>query len=151
MPVPTGVGTGASTCQEMDDVLTTGILNADLAAGLARLRHTDVVAIADCGLPAPRSVPVIDLALVLGVPRFTDVLSALCSALTIESVILAEESRMGPVPGWVAHQLPHLAPSYCPHDGPGGLKYRAANAALLVRSGEATPFANVLLRCGVPF
>ena len=51
-----------------------GILNADLIGALSRLGHGDVVLLADCGMPAPRGVPVIDLALVHGIPRFEQVL-----------------------------------------------------------------------------
>ena len=55
----------------------TGILNADLNAALSRLGHGDIVLVGDCGMPAPAGVPVIDLALVHGVPRFEQVLDAL--------------------------------------------------------------------------
>ena len=40
------------------------------------------------------------------------------------------------------------APEVVSHDR---LKEISADAVLLVRSGEATPFANVVLHCGVPF
>lgn len=132
-------------------MLTNGILNADLAAALARLRHTDHVVVADCGLPEPPGIPVVDLALVFGIPRFQQVLAALCAELTVEAAVLATEAHGTPVEDWVARELPKLHPEFVPHDGPGGFKELSSAAALVVRSGEATPYANVLLRCGVPF
>ena len=45
-----------------------GILNDALSGALARLGHTDTVVVADCGLPRPPGVAVVDLALVFGVP-----------------------------------------------------------------------------------
>ena len=58
-------------------MLTHGILNSQLAAALAKLRHKDQFVISDCGLPVPQGVEVIDLALVFGIPRFSDVLNAI--------------------------------------------------------------------------
>ena len=51
-------------------MLTHGILNAQLSAALAGLRHKDVFVVSDCGLPVPQGIEVIDLAVVFGVPRF---------------------------------------------------------------------------------
>lgn len=132
-------------------MLTTGILNAELAAALARLRHKDLVVIADCGLPVHRGVPVVDLALVFGIPRFQQVLAAVSEVLTLEAAVLATESQGTPVVDWVRRELPGIHPLFVPHDGPSGLKDLTAGASLVVRSGEATPYANVILGCGVPF
>ena len=125
-----------------------GVLNAPLSARLAELGHTDLVVVGDAGLPRPRGVPVVDLALVLGVPSFADVVRALADELMVEQVTLADEARTANAgvvelvrslfgePEWVAHE--HL-------------KALSSSACLFVRTGEATPFANVVLRCGVPF
>lgn len=45
-----------------------GLLNPALAGAVARLGHTDTFVIADCGLPIPHEVPVIDLTLIFGIP-----------------------------------------------------------------------------------
>ena len=62
-------------------MLTHGILNAQLSAALAGLRHKDVFVVSDCGLPVPQGIEVIDLAVVFGVPRFEEVLEALRPSL----------------------------------------------------------------------
>ena len=123
-----------------------GILNAALAAAVARLGHRDRVVVADCGLPVPRGVPVVDLALVFGVPRFEQVLDALLAEIVVEGCVVAEEARGGPAEGWVTGRVP--AATYVPHEQ---FKRAVADVAFVVRTGETTPYANVVLVCGVPF
>ena len=123
-----------------------GILNAELAAAVCRLGHTDTVVVADCGLPRPAGVPVVDLAVVFGVPRFVDVLDALIAECAFEGCTAASESRGSAVEDVVLARFPDAA--FVPHEE---LKRLTATATLIVRTGEATPFANVVLRCGVPF
>ena len=123
-----------------------GLLNPDLNRAVARLGHTDLVVVADCGLPVPSQVPVIDLALVFGIPRFTEVLDALLAEIVVESGLAAEEVRGSTADDWLAERLGELA--YVPHED---FKRRLADAAFVVRTRETTPYANVILRCGVPF
>lgn len=123
-----------------------GILNAELNAALSRLGHGDQVLLADCGMPAPRGVPVVDLALVQGIPRFDEVLAALIGDLVFESATLAKEGRGTETENWVGSRIGQL--SYVSHEE---LKSLSESAKLFIRTGEATPYANALLSCGVPF
>lgn len=123
-----------------------GILNAQLSFELARLGHGQCVVVADCGLPLPRSATVVDLALVPGVPSFTEVLDAILAELVVEGAVAAAEATGTAVSDWLAAR--ELSPALVTHDE---LKAMLPDASLIVRTGEATPFANVLLRCGVPF
>ncbi|MDQ0870199.1 D-ribose pyranase [Arthrobacter sp. V1I9] len=123
-----------------------GILNAELNAALSRLGHGDLVLLADCGMPAPRGVPVVDLALVQGIPRFDDVLAALVGDLVFDSATLAKEGRGTDTENWVGNRIRQL--KYVSHEE---LKVVSASARLFIRTGEATPYANALLTCGVPF
>lgn len=127
-----------------------GLLNPDLNRAVARLRHTDVVVVADCGLPVPPHVPVIDLALVFGIPRFTEVLDALLAEIEVEGATVADEIRDSPAHPWITSRLapPAVPLRYVAHED---LKCAVGTAAFVVRTGETTPYANVLLRCGVPF
>ncbi len=126
----------------------TGILNAGLNFQLSKLGHTDTLVVADCGLPQPAGVPVIDLAVVFGVPGFEQVLRAIAGEIVVEAAVLATEttdrnpavvelvgSLFGP-PEAVSHER---------------LKELSRHARLIIRTGEATAYANVILRCGVPF
>lgn len=122
-----------------------GILNAQLAGLLARLGHTDTVVVADCGLPVPAGVPVVDLALVFGVPRFDDVFTALLAELEVESVTVADQA-----PQMVHDLIPEGVEMIAEIDHED-LKEMVAGAAFVVRTGETTPYANAILHCGVPF
>lgn len=127
----------------------TGILNADLAARCARLGHTDLVCVADCGLPVPAGVPVVDLAVVAGLPRLADVLGHLLDELVVEAHVVADEIAGAPVEQVLVQESDRLgAGSSVPHEE---LKQMVARCAFVVRTGEATPYANVILHAGVPF
>ncbi len=51
----------------------TGTLNSEISKVLSDLGHTDTIVIADCGLPVPKGVQKIDLAVRQGLPSFIDV------------------------------------------------------------------------------
>ena len=125
-----------------------GIINAQLAGALARLGHTDTLVVCDAGLPIPRGPEVVDLAFRLGIPGFGPVLEGILEELVVEEAVAAREVE-GANPdchALLASRLPEL--KLVPH---WELKLRAADARLVVRTGEATPYSNVILRCGVPF
>lgn len=125
-----------------------GILNDALSWHLARLGHTDTVVVADCGLPRPAGVPVVDLALTFGVPSFAAVVDALAGEIVVERAAVARETA-GRNPAATQLLLGHFGePEWITHDE---LKARSARARLVVRSGEASPYANVILSCGVAF
>ncbi|WP_309109979.1 D-ribose pyranase [Saccharothrix sp.] len=126
----------------------TGILHATLNAELARLGHTDEVVVADCGLPIPPGPAVVDLAFTFGVPTFLQVVDGLLAELVVERAVVAAEidERNPTCAQALADRLPII--DRISHDA---LKARTAGARLVVRTGEATPYANVVLRCGVPF
>lgn len=126
-----------------------GVLNSALAGELARLGHTDQVLICDAGMPVPRGAEsVVDLAFVAGIPSFSDVLTGVLAELVVEDGVAATEVKDG---NPRVHSLLDAAlaqVSYVPHEE---LKKLSSGAKLVIRTGEATPFANVLLRCGVAF
>lgn len=124
----------------------TGILNADLNAALSRLGHGDIVLVADCGMPAPAGVPVIDLALVHGVPRFEQVLDALLGELVIDRCVAATQARGSVADDWLTSRFADIE-----YIGHAELKQLSGQARVFVRTGEATAFANAALVCGVPF
>ncbi len=123
-----------------------GILNADLNAAISRLGHGDIVLVADCGMPAPAGVTVIDLALVHGVPRFEQVLDALLGELVVERCVAAEEAKGTVADDWLSARFTDIE-----YIGHGDLKQLSGSARVFVRTGEATAFANAALVCGVPF
>ena len=124
-----------------------GIINARLAGALARLGHTDHVIVCDAGLPIPPGPEVVDLAFRFGVPSFETVLSGVLEELVIEGATAAEEVDGNPRSyEFLTTRLPDLG--LVPHEE---LKRMVPGAKLVIRTGEATPYSNVILRCGVPF
>ncbi|NSC21842.1 D-ribose pyranase [Streptomyces albus subsp. chlorinus] len=125
-----------------------GILNRHLSGALARLGHTDLVVVCDAGLPIPEGPAVVDLAFRAGVPSFAEVLAGLLDELEVEGAVAAREVQAAnPECGaLLADRLPGL--ELVPHEE---LKALTGRARLVVRTGEARPYANVVLRCGVPF
>ena len=127
-----------------------GIIHADLAARLAGLRHTDLLVVADSGLPVPDGVPVVDLAVVYGLPPFGPVLRAVLDEIVVEGATAATQVvEANPAcHALLRDALPGTDLDLVPHEE---FKRLVAGARCVVRTGEATPYANVLLRCGVPF
>ncbi|MEU9321343.1 D-ribose pyranase [Streptomyces sp. NPDC048295] len=125
-----------------------GILNRRLAGALAGLGHGDGVLVCDAGMPIPDGPRVVDLAFRAGVPSFAEVLDGLLDELVVEGATAAREVREAnpEAARLLAERLPELA--HVPHEE---LKALSAGARLVVRTGEARPYANVLLRCGVFF
>ncbi|MGW5785014.1 D-ribose pyranase [Streptomyces sp. NPDC003757] len=125
-----------------------GILNRQLAGALAGLGHGDGVLVCDAGMPVPDGPRVVDLAFRAGVPSFAEVLDGLLGELVVEGATAATEVRAANAE--CAALLDGLFPALAlvPHER---LKELAAGARLIVRTGEARPYANVLLRCGVFF
>lgn len=123
-----------------------GILNADLNFALSKLGHTDLNLVADCGLPAPAGVPVVDLALVHAILRLEQVLDALLAEIMVERCVAAVEVKSTAAHQWLIGRFDHV--HYISH---ANLKELSASAKLFIRTGEATAYANAALYCGVPF
>ncbi|MFD5744188.1 D-ribose pyranase [Streptomyces massasporeus] len=126
----------------------TGILNRHLAGALAELGHGDGVLVCDAGMPIPDGPRVVDLAFRAGVPAFAEVLDGLLAELVVEGATAAQELREAnpEASALLEGHFPGLG--LVPHKR---LKELSAGARLVVRTGEARPYANVLLRCGVFF
>ncbi|MFJ7953388.1 D-ribose pyranase [Lysinibacillus sp. NPDC096418] len=125
-----------------------GILNRELAGIFAKLGHTDQIVIADCGLPIPNGVTCIDLAYKLGEPSFLTILDTVLDDLEVEHAYLAEEIKTGNshVYGVVQKKFPQS--TYITHEQ---FKEQTKKAKVIIRTGETTPYANVILQSGVIF
>lgn len=125
-----------------------GILNRELAGRFAKLGHTDKIAIADCGLPIPDGVPCIDLAYKLGEPTFNQILDVVLDDLIVESAVLATEVKLNneSLFNELLEKLPNI--TYVSHEK---FKEMTSNVKFIIRTGETTPYANVILQCGVIF
>ncbi len=131
----------------------TVLLNAPLSRIVAQMGHTDGLCIADAGLPIPLGPERIDLAVSPNIPRFIEVLDAVLDELVVERVLLAEEIRERNL-DVLEMILPRIAQFrscevlYVPHSE---FKQRSSESQAIVRTGEFSPFANIILYSGVPF
>lgn len=125
-----------------------GTLNSNIAKVLADLGHTDQLIICDAGLPIPENVKKIDLALTFGTPSFLDVLDILIQEMEIEKVILAEEIKAQNTPVYSAVSDSFSNISFVSHEE---FKQQSKVAKAIIRTGEVTPFANIILQAGVLF
>jgi D-ribose pyranase len=126
-----------------------GILHGEISKLIAEAGHGETIVISDYGLPVPDGVKWIDLAVSKGVPSFIDVLNAVVSELTVESITLTTELKENN-PSLFAEiqKLVNKPAEIIPHED---FKAACATAKVILRTGEWTPFANVALRAGVVF
>ncbi len=128
----------------------TGILNQPLSAVVAGLGHTDQLVVSDAGLPIPDGPQRIDLAVTGGLPPFLEVLQAILSEMAVERAIVAEEirTRSPQMHAALLAALGAVPVEYVPHEQ---FKVQTRAARAIVRTGEFTPYANVILVAGVTF
>jgi D-ribose pyranase len=128
----------------------TSLLNIALSELIASLGHKDMLVIGDAGLPVPPQTRRIDLALTQGVPGFIETLRTVLSEMQVESAILAEET--GKVSPEILEAIKTLLPdtplNTVSHEQ---IKSLSASARAVVRTGEFTPYANIILVAGVVF
>ena len=126
-----------------------GIINSELAGRCARLGHTQRIAIADCGLPVPAQIPVVDLAVIKGLPGFEPVLDAILQELVVQRHSIAQESEGENASEWFNTRSEALGQrETITHEE---LKQRLRTCEFVIRTGEASPYANIILECGVSF
>ncbi|PKE34569.1 D-ribose pyranase [Macrococcoides caseolyticum] len=128
----------------------TGTLNSEISKVLSDLGHTDTIVIADCGLPVPKGVQKIDLAVRQGLPSFIDVVDEIAGHMVIEHVTLAEEIKdsNSAVLKEVDSIVKGIPNDFVTHEQ---FKTLTENSKVIIRTGEATPYANIILRSGVNF
>ena len=128
----------------------TGLLNQQLSAVLAGMGHCDTLVIGDCGLPIPAGVERVDLALTPGVPGFLETLKIIQTELQIESAVIASEmpEKSPALYQALIPMLTGIEVSQVKHER---FKELTVDAVAVVRTGECTPYANIILKSGVFF
>lgn len=126
------------------------LLNSAVSSVVASMGHTDTLTIGDCGLPI-RGTERIDLCLKKGVPGFIDTLETILTELHVEKAIIAEETK-AVSPEMHKEILKALGEGveieYVSHEE---LKKRSETSRAVIRTGECTSYANIILCSGVTF
>ena len=129
-----------------------GILNSEISRVLSYLGHTDCICIGDCGLPIPGEVDRIDLALAFGEPTFMRTLEIVAGDMKVEKIVLAEEIKtqnpqvLEQVRALFAQQAVEV--EFVSH---AQLKEQTRDCKAVIRTGETTPYANIILQAGCIF
>ncbi len=128
----------------------TVLLNAPVSGLIASMGHTDSLCIGDAGLPVPVEPERIDLALTRGIPSFLEILSVVLDELEVERALCAEEiqEKNPQILEGIKRLLGDIPLDFISHEI---FKSHTRNTRGVIRSGECTPFANIILYSGVPF
>jgi D-ribose pyranase len=134
------------------------LINSEISYVIAKMGHKDMLTICDSGLPIPKEVQRIDLSLRQGIPSFIETLETILEELRIEEVIIARETKeISPV---LYQRLREIIESVDNTDGISvkitevdheEFKSITKESTCIVRTGEYTPYANIILKSGVVF
>lgn len=125
-------------------------INPALSRVISETGHTDLIVVTDAGLPIPPGAERIDLAYRPGAPEFFDVLDTVLAEMVVEgATVSAEVAEVSPhVLEKLRDRLPGIEIELVAHVE---FKSRTQQARAFVRSGEFTPYANVILHAGVAY
>jgi len=127
-----------------------GILNSEISRVVSELGHLDMIVIADAGLPIPAHVKRIDLALKKGVPSFIETVETVLQEMCVENAYVAGEMGLASASKKreLIGVLPGVQIKVITHEE---LKELTHQAKAVIRTGEFTAYANVVLQAGVIF
>ena len=123
----------------------TRLLNSELSYEISKIGHTASITLCDAGLPIPKGVKRIDLAIERGYPSFIRTLDAMLSEMMVEEIVVASEideepRRIAGDDGSVSgHEMEPIV-SRVPHEQ---FKELTRSREVIVRTGECTPYANI--------
>lgn len=126
-------------------MLKTGILNPAINSLLARVRHTNTVVIADRGFPFFPAVETVDISLVDGIPRVLDVLRAIRGNFSIGRIYVAQEFRTSNNEAAYAALVESCGGVKLAEESHVDLKQRVPRAIGLIRTGDTTPYSNLIV------
>jgi len=128
----------------------TCLLNNSISSVISKMGHTDMIAIGDCGLQIPKETKRIDLALTKGIPSFLDTLKTTLTELEIEEIIIAKETEetSPKIFNEIKNLIGNAKITFVSHEI---FKTNLKECKAVIRTGEQTPYANIILKSGVVF
>ena len=128
----------------------TNLINSEISYTVSRMGHTDTLTIGDCGLPIPQEVDRIDLALKHGVPTFLETLDTVLDELCVEEITIASEIKENNEEMYkeLLKRFENVVIKEVCHEE---FKEMTKNSKAIIRTGECSPYANVILKSGVVF
>ena len=127
-----------------------GILNSEVASVVAGMGHMDWLSIGDAGMPVPMGTKKIDLCVDKELPTFMQVLENVLTEMKVQRIYLADEIKdQNPEQlENIRKALPNVEVKFMPHTD---LKKNLVKTHAFIRTGEMTPYSNVILESGVTF
>jgi D-ribose pyranase len=124
-----------------------GIINGPISSVIAKLGHTDMLTISDAGLPVPPTTQCIDLALKPGTPGFLEALEVVLTEMFVEKAYVSEDILVKSPQIYESIQklLGAVQIEMLPHSE---FKKLTGSTKAIIRTGEFTPFSNVILVAG---
>lgn len=128
----------------------TKVINSDISRVIATMGHFDTLAIGDAGMPVPSETEKIDLAVEKDIPSFLAVLDNVLNELEVQKIYLADEikDKNPKMLKEIEKRFPDTPIEFIPHSQ---MKKDLKAAKAFIRTGEMTPFSNVILESGVVF
>lgn len=131
----------------------TEMLNSNVSKAIATIGHFDLLTINDAGMPIPNDDRRIDLAVTKELPLFIDVLKTVLAEMKIQKIYLAEEIKTQNT-----QQLKQIKAlieddveiEFIPHSTMKEYLSHPLNKGN-IRTGEITPFSNIILESNVTF
>ena len=126
------------------------LINSSISRVIADLGHTDLICIGDAGLPVPKNIEKIDLALKLGLPSFIETLSVISNEAYFEEVIFSKDimEHFPKLVDDVKNILGNIKITLIEHSD---FKNMLPDTKAIIRTGENKWFHNVILKSGVTF
>ncbi len=130
----------------------TVLINSEISSVISKMGHTDYICIGDMGLPIPNGVQRIDVAISKGSPSLEQVLKNVLSEMCVEQILIANEASKTfedlCKDSIKEAQEKEALIKKCSHEE---FKKYCANAKAIIRTGEASPYYNIILYSGVTF
>ena len=134
------------------------LLNSSISSVISKLGHTDMITVCDSGLPIPNGVERIDLALTLGIPSFIETLEIVLAEQFVEVITIAKEFKENNLK--VYNEMIEIIKKVEKEQGNiikiievshEEFKVLTNDSKAIVRTGEITPYSNIILHSGVVF
>ena len=126
-------------------MLKTGILNPHINSLLSRVRHTNTLVLADRGFPFWPMIETVDISLVDDVPTVLAVLRAIRPNFQIGKAWMAQEFLKHNSAGTRSAFAEVLRGIEWIHEPHVEFKKRVPHAIGLIRTGDTTQYANIIL------
>ncbi|MGL4392793.1 MAG: D-ribose pyranase [Fusobacteriaceae bacterium] len=131
-----------------------GLLNSEISYAISKLGHGQHITICDSGLPIPENKNRIDVSIVKGIPSFLEVFDPIVDEMQIEEIIIAKEIKLNNPKFFEQINIVFKRKNIkvkiteVTHEE---FKNITKESQAIIRTGECTPYANIILKSGVIF